>query len=294
MLPYLSLLLALGKLPVLSIEASVANAPFASSWAYARRGDSVVLRARSTRAVTGFRWFRIEAISTALDNTQPRFHFEPVAYRSVEVESCRGLSTCLATVESSGETVPSALEGLGMAAFQVKAVAVGAPDVLLSSAGSESTLNGGLSPSVFRVAFRLDDTPLGYATELINTPYIFGSDGPAGQHQSDLLVGSDCADLVIYGQRRAARGSALKPFYTSSYQLDRQAPPLPRKAAIRRGDVVHFPGSRHVGLLFEDREPLGVLDEGDLILHTCWDKPTLQALGETRCASKPWRVLRFR
>jgi hypothetical protein len=203
-----------------------------------------------------------------------------------EVTACRGARECVFTAIDALYPVPVAVEGLGTAAFQVSGTCDG---VRTSSPGLESTENGGLSRRVFRVAYRLDDTPLGFATELLNTPYIFGSDGARGAHQSDQLIGSDCADLVIYGQRRAG----AKAPYTSSYGLPSQAPALTAKTPVRRGDVVHFPRSRHVGLLFEDRPPLGVLDASDLIFHTCWAQPTVEALADTRCASQPYRVLRF-
>ena len=181
----------------------------------------------------------------------------------------------------------------------------------VSTPGLESTRYGGLTPDVMRVTFRQDDTYLGYLTELINTPYIFGSAGPDGRNQSDLLIGSDCADLAIYGRRRMGK----KATYTSSYAIDQQAPLVVAAARatlagsvdakdqpvrwgtarneLRPGDLVHFPNSRHVGVLWADREPLGVLDANDLMIHTCWASPRIEPLGATRCASFPWRVLRF-
>jgi hypothetical protein len=57
--------------------------------------------------------------------------------------------------------------------------------------------------------------------------------------------------------------------------------------------VLHFPSSRHVGILFKDNAPAGVLDPTDLLLHTCWAPPTVQPLSATNCASEPMRVLRF-
>lgn len=58
--------------------------------------------------------------------------------------------------------------------------------------------------------------------------------------------------------------------------------------------MVHFPASRHVAILFKDNAPKGVIDEGDLILHTCWAPPAVQRIGDVpQCASPPYRVLRF-
>jgi hypothetical protein len=182
--------------------------------------------------------------------------------------------------------MPKVLSGVGTMAFRVE---VKTPDgKTLSTPGSASTKYGGLTKDVYRVAFRLDDTHLGFSTELINTPYIFGSAGPDGRNQSDLLIGSDCADLIVYGRRRSGKSAT----YTSSYEIDKQAPPV-KDGPAKVGDLVHFPSTRHVALLFEDRAPVGVVDEDDLIFHTCWAPPTVQRIGDSGCSSRPFRVLRF-
>ena len=60
------------------------------------------------------------------------------------------------------------------------------------------------------------------------------------------------------------------------------------------GDLIHFPDSRHVAVLYEDRPPLGVLDASDLMIHTCWAPPKIEPIGSSSCGSFPWRLLRFR
>ena len=105
-----------------------------------------------------------------------------------------------------------------------------------------------------------------------------------------------------------------KTEYTSSYAIDKQAPERFRGVSaneaggvqdaagkpiafgdkgVRAGDLIHFPGSRHVAVLYEDRAPLGVLDSGDLMIHTCWAPPKIEAIGSSSCGSFPWRMLRF-
>ena len=281
-------LLLLAAAPTLHLEGSVGESKPKPGWTYAKQGEGVTLHAilRGASAVE-VHWFKIEPTSTALDNTTPSFHFEPVIYVETPMASCDGKLTCGADVTPTRLPKVEALPGLGTMAYRVE---VKTKDgATLTTRGMTSTKYGGLTPDVYRVAIRRDDTLIGYATELLNTPYIFGSAGPDGRNQSDLLIGSDCADLIVYARRRSGK----KATYTSSYDLDRQAPPLKEGAAPRAGDLVHFPASRHVAILFEDREPKGVVDENDLILHTCWAPPTVQRMGDIDCVSRPYRVLRF-
>jgi hypothetical protein len=240
---------------------------------------------------SAWRWYELRPVDRYVDNTEPAFHFAPIRFEAFELTRCRDAQRCAALAAGLPEA-----KGAGTMAYQVKFTGPnGRP---LESPGPEFTRWGGLTTDVHRVTFRLDDTYLGYLTELIGTPYIFGSAGPDGRNQTDLLIGSDCADLAVYGQRRMGRPAE----YTSTFQLDQQATEIGRvespagaRLPFRRGDLLHFPSSRHVAVLWEDRPPLGVLDPSDLMLHTCWAPPTIERIGANpTCASLPWRVLRFR
>jgi len=283
-----ALICALAAAPAVELRASVDGKKAAPGWVYVRAGQSVVLEARVTGGrVKDARWFKVEPTVGAIDNTTPSFHFEPVTYQETPVPACDGKLACAADVAPTVLPAVPALPGVGTMAFKV---AVTLEDGrVVETPGRESTKWGGLTKDVFRVVVRRDDSLIGYATELLNTPYIFGSAGPDGRNQSDLLIGSDCADLAVYARRRSGR----KTEYTSSYGIDQQAPLVKAGQPIREGDLVHFPSTRHVALVYEDREPKGVLDGNDLILHTCWAPPTVQPISETGCASEPMRVLRF-
>ncbi len=296
--------------PYVSISARVDGAKARPGWVYAVAGTKVMLEAVVSGGAKpkGWRWFKLEAASESVDNTQPQFHFEPIAYRAVEIDACRDRATCEADVTPSVLAKVEQLPGVGTMAFQVKATLENG--IELATPGLEAVKYGGLKPEVMRVTFRRDDSYLGYVSELINTPYIFGSAGPDGRNQSDLLIGADCADLAVYGRRRMGK----KAEYTSSYGIDKQAPEKFRgvsmnaeglvldakgksivfgEKGVRVGDVIHFPGSRHVAVLYEDRAPLGTLDSGDLMIHTCWAPPKIEAIGSSSCGSFPWRLLRF-
>lgn len=283
----LSLILAAA--PSVHLEASVNGGKRSAQWVYAKAGTPVMLHAVLSGKAQAERvtWFKINPTVGALDNTTPSFHFEPVTYEEVEIVACAGKLDCPADVTPSRLPPVKQLPGVGSMAFRVEVKLKDGP--VISTPGSASTKYGGLTPDVFHVAFRRDDSLIGFSSELLNTPYIFGSAGPDGRNQSDLLIGSDCADFIIYGRRRAGK----KAQYTSSYDIDKQAPELKAGVPARVGDLVHFPSMRHVAILFEDREPVGVVTEDDLILHTCWAPPTVQRIGDTDCVAPPYRVLRF-
>lgn len=277
--------LVLAAAPSLQLQASVDGGAPKPGWVYVKQGQSVTLHAIAKQA-SAQRWYRVEPTVGSLDNTTPSFHFENVTYAETELTACRDAATCRVDVTPTKLAPVSALPGLGTMAFRVEATVNGKT---VSTPGLEATKYGGLTRDVFRVTVRRDDSLIGFATELINTPYIFGSAGPDGRNQSDLLIGSDCADLVIYARRRQGHRAE----YTSSYEIDKQAP-LVKSGPPKAGDLIHFPSVRHVAILFEDRPPVGVLTEDDLILHTCWAPPTVQRIGDTYCGAPPWRVLRFK
>lgn len=281
------LAILLAATPSVQLEAQV-GAKRTASWVYEKAGTEVTLHAVVKGGKpTKVTWFKVEAAIGSLDNTTPSFHFEPVKYEETEIVSCADQHSCAVDVVPTRLPRVAPLPGVGTMAFKV--VVTLADGTTLATPGAEKTKYGGLTKDTFRVTLRRDDTLIGFATELLNTPYIFGSAGPDGRNQSDLLIGSDCADLIVYARRRSGKAAS----YTSSYDLDKQAPELKAGLKARAGDLVHFPSMRHVAILFEDREPLGVVTEDDLILHTCWAPPTVQRIGDTDCVAPPYRVLRF-
>ena len=291
-----------------AVTATIDGNAAPTGWVYARVGQKVLLKVRPPAGkVADVHWLKLEPEVASVDNTQPNFHFEPIPYREIELTACRGKLECPADVVPSVQPLVPEVAGAGTMAFQVRLTLEGGDE--LASPGRTAVRRGGLTREVLRVTFRKDDSYLGYLTELVNTPYIFGSAGPDGDNQTDNLVGADCADLAVYGRRRMG----LPTPYTSSFDLDRLAPQASRAVSLddagvalgadgkpiaipsgaRPGDSLHFPNSRHVAVLWEDNPPSGVLDENDLMFHTCWAPPKVEAIGSSSCASLPWRVLRF-
>jgi hypothetical protein len=152
-----------------SIQARVDGRAAPAGWVYARVGQKVVLQAVLTGAkAKDVRWFKLEPTTTSVDNTQPSFHFEPIAYREHELAACRGQLECPADALPLVLPTVTELNGAGTMAFQVRVTPERGPE--LKTPGLEAGRRGGLSRSVMRVACRNDDSYLGYLGEVVTTP----------------------------------------------------------------------------------------------------------------------------
>jgi hypothetical protein len=251
------------------------------------------------------RWNRIEpAVATMSNGDLPAdFHFEPIDYRATPVDGAANRATLPADVRPT--LTPDHGHGLGTMRYQLVALQ---GDRVIASAGPESRRgkgSGGLTDAVLRVSVRRDDTFLGYMTELYNQPYIWASEGlTPDTHQSERLEGADCADLMVYGQRRL--GNKVPYSWTGALPgvtdliaagtrgddgvyRDKRGEPIPFP---RLGDLMLFP--RHVGALAADRGKPGILDDQDLMMHTLFDSPKEQAIADSGYADRPVEVRRFR
>jgi hypothetical protein len=187
--------------------------------------------------------------------------------------------------------------GLGTMRFKVTA---NLPDgTSHSSPGIESRETGAPDRKIHTVVYRKDNSYIGYLYELYNTPYIYGSKRIKGGHQSDLQVGSDCADLTIYAKRRQ-RGKKRFPYtytgglrkYAARYwriSLDDQNYYLDKKGkrmsfgegkTIRPGDLINFDAG-HVGILIKD-DGDGFLDLDDFVMHTLVREPETVPIKDCR------------
>jgi hypothetical protein len=253
--------------------------------------------------VVELRWNRIEPAVNDMSNgaTPADFHFETIDYRATPIDATGGQLTA----DVRPTLTPDHGNGVGTMRFQLVVLQ---GERVIASAGPEARRgrgSGGLTDGVLRVSIRRDDTYLGYMTEMYNQPYIWASGGISDtQHQSEHLEGSDCADLMIYGQRRMGSKVAYTwtgglPNVTKRLGAGTRSPdgiyrdgagkPLP---FTQVGDLVLFP--RHVGALAADRGTLGVLDDQDLMMHTLFDSPKEQAIADSGYADKPVELRRFR
>jgi poly-gamma-glutamate capsule biosynthesis protein CapA/YwtB (metallophosphatase superfamily) len=123
-------------------------------------------------------------------------------------------------------------------------------------------------------------------TEQFGLPYLFGSGelSAASNTGPETNLGADCANFVVYALRRQGHRIPWSDAKRLRQQLDLVArsatPGVPRVTAedFQRGTIVHL--GTHVAAVIEDRNPLGILDEKDLVAHQLPAAPELLTLGQ--------------
>jgi len=128
-------------------------------------------------------------------------------------------------------------------------------------------------------------------------PYAFGCGLVGGG--PDEFVAADCANFVIAGLRRDGwripwgdpKQFAMHCRELATWERGHDFPKLPEQATAD-GTFIHF-GS-HVAVLWEDRPPLGQLDEGDLVAHHLEGLPEIVPLGAMLRTRNRFRVLQLR
>ena len=122
-------------------------------------------------------------------------------------------------------------------------------------------------------------------SECMGMPYVFGIAGVSGHELSGVETGwgSDCANLLAYAWRRQGLPLAWGDPGRLRAQLATKAGNLRLADAVKitpqeieAGIAIDF--GRHVAALWEDREPLGVLDGNDLAMHHLGGLPEIVAL----------------
>ena len=123
-------------------------------------------------------------------------------------------------------------------------------------------------------------------TEQFGLPYLFGSGelSEASNTGPETNLGADCANFVVYALRRQGQRIPWSDPKQLRQHLDfvaRSATPgTPRITAedLQRGTIVHL--GTHVAAVIEDRNPIGILDENDLVAHQLPAAPELVTLGQ--------------
>jgi hypothetical protein len=255
------------------------------------------------------RWRKVEPVQPTMSNTESGgFAFESIEYQATPMPAASGRGAIAADVHPT--LTPDHGNGVGTMRYQIEVTQDGRT---VASAGVDARRgrgSGGLTDDVHRISLRRDDTYLGYLTELYGQPYIWASAGTTDHaHQSERLEGCDCADFVVYGRRRLAEHGEAKALpYTWTGELpkytkllakgNRAADGVFRDAAGEAlpftgvGDIILFP--RHVGVLTEDREPVGVLDDGDVMMHSLFDTPKEVAIRDSTYADTPTELRRWK
>jgi hypothetical protein len=97
-------------------------------------------------------------------------------------------------------------------------------------------------------------------------------------------LGADCANFVVYALRRQGQRipwSDPKELRDDLDLVARSAAPGTAKISaedLQRGTIVHL--GTHVAAVMEDRQPVGILDEHDLVAHQLGGVPEILTLGK--------------
>jgi poly-gamma-glutamate capsule biosynthesis protein CapA/YwtB (metallophosphatase superfamily) len=123
-------------------------------------------------------------------------------------------------------------------------------------------------------------------SEQFGLPYLFGS-GELSQVSDtgpETNLGADCANFAVYALRRQGQRvpwSDPKQLRDHLELVVRGATSGTAKISakdLQRGMIVHL--GTHVAAVMEDREPVGVLDENDLVAHQLAGTPQMVTLGQ--------------
>jgi poly-gamma-glutamate synthesis protein (capsule biosynthesis protein) len=123
-------------------------------------------------------------------------------------------------------------------------------------------------------------------TEQFGLPYLFGSGelSVASNTGPETNLGADCANFVVYALRRQGQRIPWSDPKRLRQRLDLVArstkPGTQRITAedLQRGTIVHL--GTHVAAVIEDRNPIGILDENDLVAHQLPIAPEIVTLGQ--------------
>lgn len=140
--------------------------------------------------------------------------------------------------------------------------------------------------NIIQLVVRENDSYIGFLTEQLGLPFILPPKmlNEYG-HQTDLRIGSDCAELAIYGMRRMG----YKIPYCGPKGLKNYLEPTD---LLIQGTIIHY--GYQVSVLYEDRGQRGKLDGEDLIIHAYKDKIAIEKLGNTELLQKEYKLYKWK
>ena len=130
-------------------------------------------------------------------------------------------------------------------------------------------------------------------TELMNVPYVYGSASTTGHdrhHQAERATGTDCADLIVYGWRRAGhkikytwsqglkahtRRMSNASYFSDKRYRNHEGKRIEFGKEIEVGDILLW--GRHVAVITET-DASNFLTQDTMILHTIWGSPAIVPL----------------
>jgi hypothetical protein len=165
------------------------------------------------------------------------------------------------------------------------------------------------SRQVIQIIIRSDDSYVGHLYELFNTPFILPPKPlPGSGHQTDLRVGSDCAEFAIYGMRRMGydipyagpRGiyhylaeissSLMYPDSAGVYR-DKEGETFKVAGSLERGDIIHF--GEQVSVFYADQGVPGILDKNDLLIQSYTPSPHITTIENCGFYHLPFRIFEW-
>jgi hypothetical protein len=123
-------------------------------------------------------------------------------------------------------------------------------------------------------------------SEQLGLPYLFGSGELSEGSDSgpETNLGADCTNFVVYAMRRQGHRVPWSDPKQLPEHLDLVARSAMRGRAkinaedLQHGMIIHL--DTHVAAVMEDRQPVGILDENDLVAHQLMGSPQMLTLGE--------------
>ncbi len=142
--------------------------------------------------------------------------------------------------------------------------------------------------NIFQIVVRENDSYRGYLTELINTPFILPPTFINGfGHQTDLRIGSDCAELAIYGKRRMGYNIPyVGPSGIVNF-LDEI-----KKDSLFEGCILHF--GFQVSVLYKDNGKKGKLDADDILIQSLEGKACLTEFRYCSYYNYPYKAFKWK
>jgi|GEM_PF-2075598 len=140
--------------------------------------------------------------------------------------------------------------------------------------------------SIQQIIITKNTSYLGFLEELLNIPFVLPPRRfKNGEHQTDLRLAVDCAELAIYGRRR----QGYKIPYCGPKRI---AEYMHKTELLFPGVVIHF--GHQVSVLYEDRGEIGILDSEDLLIHAYKDKAEIIRLKDTDLKQQKYTLLEWK
>jgi len=139
--------------------------------------------------------------------------------------------------------------------------------------------------NIIQIIVRENDCYTGYLTELISLPFVIPPKNMIGfGHQTDLHIGTDCAELAIYGIRRMGyKVPYCGPRGITDY--------LDKSDELVSGTILHF--GFQVSVLYKENGN-GKLDADDLLIHAYKDKVAIEKVGQTELLHLPYTAYKWK